>query len=229
MYHQFLIIGHCLAFERNKKRMKADDLVETLKVRLRDRKPVRIGGSFRALGCGQAIRVPAAQGKDGEVPERRASVAIVLRRCRGSSDLECLFMKRATNPRDPWSGDVCLPGGKQEAGETDLETAVRETREEVGIDLSAGGFEYLGQLDDRTDGPRNRIVICPFVFVGSEGVNTHLKPCASEVAAAWWCSLDETLRAPLTCRTITTARPFRILKERPALQVRLLCNPLKPR
>jgi 8-oxo-dGTP pyrophosphatase MutT (NUDIX family) len=49
--------------------------------------------------------------------------------------MEILFLKRATNPTDRWSGDVAFPGGRQQQGETDKETAMRETLEEIGLDL----------------------------------------------------------------------------------------------
>lgn len=37
--------------------------------------------------------------------------------------------------RDAWSGHVALPGGRQEVGESELQAAVRECEEEVGIEL----------------------------------------------------------------------------------------------
>jgi hypothetical protein len=48
----------------------------------------------------------------------------------GSSSLQLLMIKRATRLGDPWSGDVALPGGKVEAGETSLQAAIRETKVE---------------------------------------------------------------------------------------------------
>lgn len=47
-------------------------------------------------------------------------------------ELELLFSKRAmTLKHQP--GDICFPGGRLEKGETPLETALRETEEEIGI------------------------------------------------------------------------------------------------
>jgi len=42
----------------------------------------------------------------------------------------------AASRRDKWSGHIALPGGRQEAGETELQAAVRECREEVGVSLA---------------------------------------------------------------------------------------------
>ena len=47
-------------------------------------------------------------------------------------------------------GEICFPGGRIEAGETPLETAVREATEELCIDR--GRIEIVGALDD-TIGP----------------------------------------------------------------------------
>ena len=66
------------------------------------------------------------------------------------SELECLFIKRAIIQQDRLA--VALPGGKQEEQDnnSDYNTAVRETHEEIGIDLTnQDNFHYLGQLDDR--------------------------------------------------------------------------------
>ena len=67
---------------------------------------------------------------------RRAAVAAIVRYVQGEEQL--LFIQRAANPKDPWSGHVALPGGRQQPTdqEDDEVTAMREALEEVGIDLS---------------------------------------------------------------------------------------------
>ena len=54
-------------------------------------------------------------------------------------DPEILFIKRAQNKRDKWSGNIAFPGGRRDPGDVDdCAAAVRETWEEVGIDISHG-------------------------------------------------------------------------------------------
>ena len=65
------------------------------------------------------------------------------------SDCEMFFILRAENENDRWSGHVGFPGGRQEEGETDIETCKREVLEEVGIDLNSRDFVLLGFLNDR--------------------------------------------------------------------------------
>ncbi|KAJ3110743.1 hypothetical protein HDU96_006303 [Phlyctochytrium bullatum] len=55
-----------------------------------------------------------------------------------SQGLEVFYIRRALNPGDLWSGHMAFPGGRVEEGETDYDAAVRETWEEVGIDLTQG-------------------------------------------------------------------------------------------
>ena len=50
--------------------------------------------------------------------------------------LELLYIKRAVHVGDRWSGQVAFPGGKQEAGESDQQTAEREVVEEIGLHLN---------------------------------------------------------------------------------------------
>jgi 8-oxo-dGTP pyrophosphatase MutT (NUDIX family) len=85
----------------------------------------------------------AAQTEDA--PEALpAAVSLILIERHG---LEALFIKRATRVGDPWSGQVALPGGRYETEDGDLlNTAIRETREETGVDLTRA--ERLGVLDD---------------------------------------------------------------------------------
>lgn len=115
---------------------------------------------------------------------RRASVAAVL-----TGDLELLFMKRSEFEGDPWSGHVSFPGGRVEEGETILDAAVRETLEEVGLDL--GRAELLGELDEVvTRGPLPPLVIRPHVFHLPEVPSLRLN---EEVASVHRLGLDALL------------------------------------
>ena len=116
--------------------------------------------SFRAaLGNFQPRLLPEAVG------QTRAAVAAVLRE--GADGAEFLFIHRAEDPRDPWSGHMAFPGGRVEKTDTDpLAAAVRETREEVGLDLASGGTQ-IGRLSDVAAIGRGRpmnMVINPYVF-----------------------------------------------------------------
>ena len=111
---------------------------------------------------------------------------------RVTTELELLFITRAEAEHDPWSGHVAFPGGRREPVDRSLEdTAVRETLEELSLDLSRG--QMLGQLDDLA--PRNRalppIIIRPFVAVVEPDVAFAL---SREVAAVFWVPLSR-LRA----------------------------------
>lgn len=111
------------------------------------------------------------------------------------SEPELLFIKRAIVERDPWSGHIAFPGGRIEPGDDTLEdTAVRETMEELALDLSGG--HLLGRLDDLA--PRSRslppIVVRPFVAVVAADVT--FVP-SREVAATFWVPLS-VLRHPDT-------------------------------
>jgi len=62
---------------------------------------------------------------------KRSSVMILL--YEENDEIYLILEKRALNLRHQ-PGDICLPGGKIEEGETPIEAAVRETVEELGID-----------------------------------------------------------------------------------------------
>ena len=95
---------------------------------------------------------------------REAAVAVILRA--QPDDIEVLFIQRAEKRGDPWSGHMAFPGGHRDSVDADtLAAAVRETLEEVGLDLSTA--EYLGALDPQRAMPRGRaldMVIEPHVF-----------------------------------------------------------------
>ena len=141
--------------------------------------PVLTVDSFRAaLGNHHPNLLPDVEG------QTRAAVAAVLRP--GKDGAEFLFIHRAEDPRDPWSGHMAFPGGRVDPGDADpLAAAVRETMEEVGLDLPSVA-EQIGRLSDVAAIGRGRpmnMVIVPFVFVSDS-----VPPLTTnhEVAAAVW-------------------------------------------
>jgi 8-oxo-dGTP pyrophosphatase MutT (NUDIX family) len=106
---------------------------------------------------------------------------------------ELLFIRRSEHPLDPWSGHMAFPGGRHEPqDETLADTALRETLEEVGLDLRRDA-EALGPLDEVRAMARLRpvnMVIAPFAF--------RLRPGAvaepsHEVTSVHWLPLDRLL------------------------------------
>ena len=52
-------------------------------------------------------------------------------------ETEILFFKRKANPQDPWSGHYAFPGGRRDRQDSSLlDTCIRETFEECGVQLS---------------------------------------------------------------------------------------------
>lgn len=155
---------------------------------------------FNRLISNLATRLePATEPPDIE-PDifRQAAVALILREHVG--DCEMLIIKRAEREGDLWSGNLALPGGRWETRDPNLlATAVRETREEVGIDLGDGG-QILGRLATITT--RNplipKIQVTPFVAVAPREYHAiEVEPGAAplnlnyEVAAAYWMPVNE--------------------------------------
>ena len=106
-----------------------------------------------------------------------------------AAPLQLLLIERATREGDPWSGHMALPGGRVDPADADpLAAAIRETREETGIEVTAA--DLLGELDDvfPRDTTAGRFVVRPFVFA--------LPGCppltlSDEVAKALWVPLAD--------------------------------------
>lgn len=131
--------------------------------------------------------------------ERFAAVAAVLRDRGGEA--EVLLIRRAQKATDPWSGHMAFPGGRQDPLDRDLlQTAVRETKEEVGLEL-VPERQLLGRLDDLPAiirGNRVGLVIAPFVFaIESDPV---LVPRAEEVDEVVWAELSALARGTLDAK-----------------------------
>lgn len=97
-----------------------------------------------------------------------------------------LLIKRTERKGDPWSGQVAFPGGHRSLEDrTLLETAVREAREEVGIDLHR--HNMLGVLPPVHTHTR-RVVVAPFVFQLKTKATVALN---EEIAESFWAPFSE--------------------------------------
>ena len=104
-----------------------------------------------------------------------------------TSSLQLLFIQRALNPNDRWSGQMALPGGRQQRGESDFITAVREVWEEVGLTLwDESQWLFIGRIDDRhieSFGGVKPLAVCPFLFLQRTPITPRLSMEQKEVHA----------------------------------------------
>ncbi|TKX26158.1 NUDIX domain-containing protein 3 [Elsinoe australis] len=108
---------------------------------------------------------------------------------------EVLFIKRAARKGDRWTSHIALPGGKRDSEDADdLAAAIRETREEVGLDVSPDNEWVLqaGNLPQRlittSWGKKPLMVLCPYIFVIT-GQSGRLRMQPTEVASCHWVPL----------------------------------------
>src|SRR5664279_3868227 len=89
------------------------------------------------------------------VPEhfRRAAVLLLVGCHEGEA---CVVLSERSARLRSHSGEIGLPGGRIEPGETPEQAAVREATEEVGVDASA--VELFGRLDEAWSKARNHVV-----------------------------------------------------------------------
>lgn len=149
---------------------------------------------------------------------QRSAVAIITRQ--GKHGEEILFIERATRAGDPWSGHIAFPGGKFQKNDTSIRaTAIRETEEEIGLDLVKQAL-FIGrspELVTRRHNALKPMIVTPYQFQLS-GSHSLLTP-NHEVASTLWISVDF-LRNKNNQSTLTWA-PFPRL--RPALSLDLPC------
>src|SRR5215471_17409108 len=111
--------------------------------------------------CAAFSRAPVAE----VAPDlKRAAVAIALTGAETAGGTALLLTRRASGLR-AHRAQWALPGGRCDAGETQIQSALRELREELGLDLAENSV--LGLLDDYPT--RSGYLITPVVVWAGEG------------------------------------------------------------
>jgi 8-oxo-dGTP pyrophosphatase MutT (NUDIX family) len=115
---------------------------------------------------------------------KRAAVAIALVEAdEPANGAAVLLTQRAAGLR-AHRGQWALPGGRCDEGESAVEAALRELREELGLELGPG--DVLGLLDDYPT--RSGYLITPVVVWAAAGV--AISPNPAEVASVHRIALD---------------------------------------
>ena len=148
---------------------------------------------MKELFLDEALRARVAAHLGGferrEIPldeRRHAAVAAVL--VDDTEGRACFVLTRRAARLRRHAGQWALPGGGLDTGETPVQTALRELREEVGLALSAG--DVLGALDDYPT--RSGFVITPVVVWGGRARVLIADP--KEVASIHRVPLEELAR-----------------------------------
>jgi 8-oxo-dGTP pyrophosphatase MutT (NUDIX family) len=147
-------------------------------------------------------RARAADGK------RPAAVAVVL--LTDETGRHCFLLTRRAAGLRNHARQWALPGGRLDPGESALDAALRELREEVGLSLDPEAA--LGLLDDYPT--RSGFLITPVVVWGGE--DPALAPNPAEVASVHRVPLED-LDRPDVPRLVTIPE-----SDRPVIQVPLL-------
>jgi len=99
---------------------------------------------------------------------------------------------------EPGKGRWSIPGGAMELGETVRETAIREAKEECGLDIELVGDRPMDAIDNMVPGEKGRLkyhyILLQFLARPKGGT---LKP-TSDVTEARWVPLGEVEKYDLT-------------------------------
>src|SRR6202521_771109 len=134
-----------------------------------------------AARCGDFARLPAGEPAPAL---KRAAVAIALVEADGKGETALLLTRRAAGLR-AHRGQWALPGGRCDEGETQVEAALRELHEELG--LEPGLDDVLGLLDDYPT--RSGYLITPVVVWAA--ASAAISPNPEEVAFVHRIALGE--------------------------------------
>ena len=133
---------------------------------------------------------------DGATSDRQAAVAAILRAPRNQNEAEILLIRRSEREGDPWSGHMAFPGGRHEASDPSLlVTALRETQEEVGLDLErrARLITRLPSIPAMTRAKHAGIIVTPFIFALEDPDHPEFL-LSGEVAETLWAPIGPMVR-----------------------------------
>ncbi|KII93710.1 hypothetical protein PLICRDRAFT_35931 [Plicaturopsis crispa FD-325 SS-3] len=154
-------------------------------------------------------------------PSARPEILFLRRENQGADSDPSLANSRLRNTQE---AHVAFPGGRMEEGdEGGLYTAMRQTWEEIGLDLAERDYTCIGQLDDReittSLGKRLLMILSPFVFLQltpyappcdpSPSTTLHWTPLhslASPYAAPQWSTVTVDAASRLAPRHSTALR-----------------------
>lgn len=128
-----------------------------------------------------------------------AVAAIVFRDAAG----RVLCVRKHSSPR------FQLPGGKLEAGETTVDAALRETREEVGLDVDRSNLSYLGTFSaEASNEPGHTVTSTVYVHP----MPSRAPEAAAEIAETAW--IDPLAPAGHALAPLLSTRIFPALTQR---------------
>jgi 8-oxo-dGTP diphosphatase len=129
---------------------------------------------------------------------REAAVAVIRLK---TPEISYLIVRRAVNPKDPWSGHFAFPGGRRDPEDpTLLVTSIREAREECGIELSPADLLEELSVTEAGNALGQPVRVAPFLFELDAAPPIHLD--AVECADSHWVP-ESLLRDPAHFEWIT--------------------------
>lgn len=152
--------------------------------------------------------VSRLEGRDttGSNDDAHAAVAAIFRAPTDHEEAQVLLIRRAERAGDPWSGHMAFPGGKREATDPSLfVTALRETQEEVGLDLEhhARLVTRMPSVPALTRSKTGGMLVTPFIFALDKPEHQEFV-FSPEVAEAYWVPIG-----PMARGEIATTFPYR--------------------
>src|ERR1700736_1686176 len=140
--------------------------------------------------CAAFTRLPASELASELASEpapalKRAAVAIALTEAADAADGTAVLLTLRAAGLRAHRGQWALPGGRCDAGETQIEAGLRELAEELGLALTPA--DVLGLLDEYPT--RSGYLITPVVVWA--GAKAAISPNPAEVASVHRIALDQ--------------------------------------
>ncbi|XP_022723853.1 nudix hydrolase 11-like [Durio zibethinus] len=178
----------------NNPRLRSDAL-ENLAQRLRLYKPPLLHqipeSVSHEIQCSIGKSVSNIPESDYHHPEKLKRAAVLVCIFQGNNDDLRVILTKRSSTLSSHSGEVALPGGKREETDADdVETALREAKEEIGLDPSL--VNVVTVLEPIFT--KRRMMVVPVVGILSDAKAFSPSPCADEVEAIFDSPLEMFLK-----------------------------------